>query len=1565
VSRAARRLLALVAALAGLAALAPALAVAEFPYPTAPSNPGDFTQYRVTDALITADSPDDLRGKLDWMYSATPEDPGSLPDPLVAANNASPFELGGVRGAHLVDPEDSVETAWETTTGRPDVAIAVLDSGIKWNDRGAMIDLRRKTRISRGEARRPDHLRTAPLEPLPAGMDCADFADAFDANRDGVFNVSDYACDSRVEISPAARTALGQPAGVGPADLLDPQDVLIAFTDGVDDDGNGYRDDMVGWDFLDDDNDPYDDVQYGHGTGEARDSTAEAANNAAGGGELASCPNCMGVHMRVGDSFIADVNRFAQATIYAADNDVLVVQSALGTLNNSRLARAAVKYAYDRGVTIVVSAADEAAQHNNQPSLPYTILVNSVTQYDVAATPLSRSYLQFNGCTNFNSKITLAIPSVSCSSDAVGRASGMAGLIISAAANAVEAGDLDPHPTCERTNGDPCPITPNEVRQLMASGTVDGQTQADDVDFSESELTCPAPGCTDPFLGAPPERTVTTVSPLPTTRSYPAREGHDQFYGYGRVNMLRATRNARAGVLPPEVELTSPEWYELVDPNRDLAVRGTVWARGETYTCQVYVAPGAYPNDAAGEEGDFREVDAGECDGEQEQTAALDGLLGNVDAAALKARFPPGTASGPGLDFDGREPGASPMQPYSGRPNTAPYGFVVKVVARTVQDGAGPGGADRVLEGEDRRQAFLHRDRDLLPAFPRELLTDGASSPLFVDLDGDNRNELVFGTSDGYVHALRRDGSDLPGWPVRGDRLPLHLGAPAFAGGEVSSDFGGAILASPAAGDLDRDGVPEIVAADLEGKVYVWNTRGERVFTRETNIAFSGKPLSPFVDVRKGRRNRTQHGFIGSPVLADLDGDGRLEIVAAAMDRHLYAWRADGSPVDGFPVLLVDRTKVASVDPVTHAVTFDPAKAGDELDQGGIVDTPAVANLVGDPDSPPEIIIGTNEEYKVEQGNEGPFNAGPANAAAINALQQAGSQAGLDVADANGRLYAVHAAGESHPGGPLVEGWPVKLGLLMAQLLPVVGEGVNGSPVVAPLTCPSGGAGNKVGVIPAAGLGYIFNADGTSCLGRSDGRDNALQSDVADGKGLDATRFPAVGLPAFGTIGGQTAFIAPVAGLVRALDLAFNEYQGGFDGVAAWNPQSGQYLPNFPAQVNDLQFLTGPAVGDVGGQPGEEIVAGTASMDLQAFSAAGAPTSDRWPRLHGDWMVATPLIGSFGQKETEADARQVVVALTRRGTLFAYDTPAAACSPASSPRFHHDNHNSGDFRRDAVAPGAPENLRVGGSTLGFAAPGDDLLCGIADRYQVVQSDSPIDGASFASAQPVGALPDPGEPGSAEAVLLPSPVKRYLAVRAVDEQGNVGRTVALDTAAPAPGGGTGVGGAGGGGPGAGGGGSGTGDGTGRGGSPTGNASRPCLPRRLRVTSTRVGRVRLGARLTSVKRRYRVLRSGPRATRLCVRGGGRFLVVARRGRVRLIVSTARGHRVRGAGPAQRRRGAALRVRRVRRGLLVGTRGRRGRVIYGVRRGRFTFVGATRRADAGRPGALIRRLRALGLG
>ena len=262
---------------------------------------------------------------------------------------------------------------------------------------------------------------------------------------------------------------------------------------------------MVGWDFLDDDNDPYDDVQYGHGTGEARDSTAEANNRVdrTTRPSWPRCPNCMSVHMRVGDSFVADVNRFAQAV------DLRGRQRRAGGAVGARHAQQLQPRARRRELRLrprrddVVSAADEAAQHNNQPSLPHTILVNSVTQYDEAITPNSRSYLQFNGCTNFNSKITVAIPSVSCSSDAVGRASGMAGLIISAATNAVRATTASPIPPASgerRAVPDHAqrgaPADGHRHRGRRGAGRRRGLR-------SDPELPCPAPGCTDPYLRPP------------------------------------------------------------------------------------------------------------------------------------------------------------------------------------------------------------------------------------------------------------------------------------------------------------------------------------------------------------------------------------------------------------------------------------------------------------------------------------------------------------------------------------------------------------------------------------------------------------------------------------------------------------------------------------------------------------------------------------------------------------------------------------------------------------------------------------------------------------------------------------------------------------------------------------------------------------------------------------------------------------------------------------------------------------------------------------------------------
>src|SRR5205807_6873827 len=254
--------------------------------------------------------------------------------------------------------------------------------------------------------------------------------------------------------------------------ILDPEDLILTFSNGQDSDGNGYVDDIAGWDFYQADNNPADDVTYGHGTGEARDSSAEIEKH------LTQCANCMFMPLRVGDSFIADINHWAQGVIYATDNGVSVVQEALGTLNNTAFGQTAADYAYNHGVLVVASEADESAGHHNFPAaLNHTMVVNSLTTAatvgdipgvsDVApdqvkGIPVQRpgTFLAFNGCTNFGGYTWVSVESASCSSDATGQSSGMAGLVYSAARNAVEKGVI-------KRDASGRPLAAEEAKQLF------------------------------------------------------------------------------------------------------------------------------------------------------------------------------------------------------------------------------------------------------------------------------------------------------------------------------------------------------------------------------------------------------------------------------------------------------------------------------------------------------------------------------------------------------------------------------------------------------------------------------------------------------------------------------------------------------------------------------------------------------------------------------------------------------------------------------------------------------------------------------------------------------------------------------------------------------------------------------------------------------------------------------------------------------------------------------------------------------------------------------------------
>jgi hypothetical protein len=1477
----ASRVLVIVLIALGCAASAPS-ALADFPY-VGDGKPGEPSSWK----LAPGHTPSNVGG-LAWKFAATPALPSEPSEALaVMKNNSQMDELCGVTGMSLVDahatfpPETGsciaanspVKTAFEVSVGRPDVAIAELDSGIEWNDAGAMSSVRKKVLLNTGELPAPKVDMSSTFDPS-TGANCAAAHPAsggdynanggfpggapggsgpipYDVLGQGVFNVLDYACDARVANVVNYPACTNPPATKacrnGPPGMLTPEDLIIAFSDGIDHDHNGYANDIAGWNFVDNNNDPYDDVRYGHGTGEIKDSTAEANNSSS---EVGTCPNCMVLPLRVGQSFIADANRFAQATIYATDRSVDIVQEALGTYNASVFTRQSIDYAYNHGVSVIASAADEEAEHHNQPAaLPHTIVVNAVEGpaklNGVPVTNKPPSYLQLDGCTNFGTRVDVSVPATSCSSEATGKSAGVAGLLYSAALNACGAvpyghctsgagAKLAAAKDCTRVDGSPCAITADEVRQLMASGNIAGTTvngsstlganapssgtapadageggQADDVNTAQQpETACSvgmAPGCTDPNLNSTfaADEQGGVEGPLPDTFRFPSRKGFDEFFGYGRIDAYKSVEAAAQGWIPPQADITSPEWFQQLDPGRpSFALSGYVNAR-TSYTCRVEIAPGANPNNAPkSSTGDFAKVPSTYCDGTTTHASPFSGLLAKVSTEELKAMFPHGVPA----SFTGNENGGTP-QTSNGRPNTLPYAFTVRVVVSSATGAPGP-----AMTGEDRRQLFLHRDADMLPGFPLETRGDGDASPLLVDLAGKDSNQLIVANSDGLIHAYQYNPSthglsDLPGWPVHTEALPLHTGERAFTSGQLSSAHYDPVLEAPAAGDLFGDGRMEIVAGDLQGNVYAWDARGKLVFHQHSNPSYSGAPLAgdpAWAAQRAGARQRTEAGFLTSPVLAKLDsaaGNG-LDIVAAGEDRHVYAWHPDGTAVSGFPVLVEDPDKVASVDSTSNELTFNanaPADPGREETQGKIVDTPAVAYLDG-PAKPPSIIVGTNEEYLANKGDEGPINSSKTTAASLGVL-------GTVLNFANSRVYAINAGGCATNSASCVTGgftcasakctstafrggWPAKIGLISAGLLPDVGEGIDGSPVVAPVSCPEGGGGPKIGVTPDAGPGYVLNSNGSSCYGSTEGKYNTLQTDFAAGNGkTDTPAFPAVGEPAFGTLDGITTdFFAPAAGLLRALDVIAPDYQkGSQDFTAAWNANSGQYAAGFPTVNNDLSFITGRVVGDVTGQgPKQEVLGGTASLDLQAYNIDGNAASTAWPKLTGGWTVATPVLGSLGTIDTTAGAKKDVVSITREGTLAVYSTPAGACSPSSWPNFHHDIANSGDYTRQAIAPGVPLGASVSGNVLSWTAPGGQLMCGTASSYEIVTSASPITPQNFARATQLAGAPAPAAAGSRQSYTLPANVSEYVAVRAIGEQGNIGLPAAIRLGQRTPG-----------------------------------------------------------------------------------------------------------------------------------------------------------------------------------
>lgn len=130
---------------------------------------------------------------------------------------------------------------------------------------------------------------------------------------------------------------------------------------GIDDDKNGYVDDVIGWDFFENDNTPWD--LDGHGTITAGIIAAHS-NNGVGMAGINSHARLM--VLRGLNSFgNTRASYIAKAIVYAVDNGARIINLSVGGPEVTAIESAAVQYAESKGVLLVAAAGNQGQKVDN------------------------------------------------------------------------------------------------------------------------------------------------------------------------------------------------------------------------------------------------------------------------------------------------------------------------------------------------------------------------------------------------------------------------------------------------------------------------------------------------------------------------------------------------------------------------------------------------------------------------------------------------------------------------------------------------------------------------------------------------------------------------------------------------------------------------------------------------------------------------------------------------------------------------------------------------------------------------------------------------------------------------------------------------------------------------------------------------------------------------------------------------------------------------------------------------------------------------------------------------